>query len=120
VSDTLALRGVRARGYHGLLPDERRDGQVFVVDAVLHLDTSAAAAADDLAKTVDYADLAHRLVDIIVGEPVDLIETLAERLAACCLSDERVRRVELTVHKPDAPIGLDFDDVAVTVVRERA
>lgn len=120
MSDALVLRGLRARGYHGVLPEERRDGQVFVVDAVLYMDMSASAVSDDLEKTVDYADLAHRLVDIVVGDPVDLIETLAERLAVCCLADERVRRVELTVHKPDAPIGLDFDDVAVTVVRERA
>jgi len=69
---------------------------------------------------VDYADLAHRLVAIVGGEPVQLIETLADRLANCCLEDSRVQRVELTVHKPDAPIGLDFDDVEVTVMRERA
>ena len=120
MSDVLVLRGLRARGNHGVLPEERRTGQVFVVDAVIHLDTSEAAAADDLTKTVDYADLAHRLVAIVGGEPVQLIESLADRLAACCLEDPRVARVELTVHKPEAPIGLDFDDVEMTVVRDRA
>jgi dihydroneopterin aldolase len=120
VSDTLVLRGLRARGHHGVLPEEREHGQVFVVDAVLHLDMSGASGTDDLADTVDYDDLAHRLVAIVSGEPVQLVETLADRLAACCLEDSRVERVELTVHKPDAPIHLDFDDVEVTVVRERA
>jgi dihydroneopterin aldolase len=120
VSDRLVLRGLRARGNHGVLPQERRDGQVFVVDAVVDIDTLEAAAGDDLTQTVDYDDLAHRLVAVVTGEPVQLIETLADRLAACCLEDPRVRRVELTVHKPEAPIALDFDDVAVTVVRGRA
>lgn len=119
MTDVLALRGIRARGYHGVLPEERRDGQVFVVDAVLHLDTRAAAASDQLAQTIDYADLAHQLVAIVGGDPVNLIETLAERLAACCLHSAEVHRVEVTVHKPDAPLGCDVDDVSVTVVRER-
>lgn len=120
MSDTLTLRGLRARGNHGVLAEERRNGQTFIVDAVLHLDTRDAAAGDDLTRTVDYAELAQRLVAVVTGEPVQLIETLADRLAACCLENPRVQRVELTVHKPEAPIGLDFADVEVTVVRERS
>ena len=119
MSDTIAIRGLRVRGHHGVLPAERRDGQTFVVDAVLHLDTRAAATTDDLSKTIDYAELAHRLAAIVSGEPVDLLETLAERLAASALSDPAVRRVEVTVHKPEAPVGLPFDDISVTVVRDR-
>ncbi len=120
MSDVIAIRGLRLRGYHGVLPDERRDGQVFVVDAVLSVDVAPAAAADDLARTVDYAQLSHNLAAIVSGEPVNLIETLAERLAQCCLDVDLVQRVEITVHKPDAPVGLDVDDVTVTIVRERA
>jgi dihydroneopterin aldolase len=120
MTDTLVLRGLRVHGHHGVLADERRDGQFFVIDAVLRLDARGAAGADDLTKTVDYAELAEQLAAIVSGEPVNLIETLAERLAACCLTYAGVSAVELTVHKPDAPIGLDFDDVAVTVVRERS
>jgi dihydroneopterin aldolase len=120
VSDRLVLRGLRVRGFHGVLPEERRGGQLFVVDATLHFDSAVAAATDDIDTTVDYSDLAQRLAVIIAGEPVNLIETLAERLAACCLEDDRVRRVEVTVHKPDAPVGCDVDDVAVIVDRERA
>jgi 7,8-dihydroneopterin aldolase/epimerase/oxygenase len=118
-SDRISLVGLRAFGRHGVLPEERADGQEFVIDAVLWLDLRPAAAADDLALTVSYADLAHQLTAIVSGEPADLIETLAERLVAACLADERVGAAEVTVHKPGAPIGLPFGDVTVTVRRSR-
>lgn len=117
--DTVSLKGLRARGRHGCLPAERELGQEFVVDATLFLDVSPAAAGDDLTKTVDYGALALELVAVVEGEPVDLIETLAERLAAVCLRYELVENVELSVHKPAAPIPLPFDDVVVTVRRSR-
>lgn len=117
MSDVLRLTGLRVRGLHGVLPEERRDGQDFVVDAVLHLDLRPAAASDDVADTVHYGELAERLAAVVAGEPVDLIETLAERLAQVCLSDPRVQRAEVTVHKPDAPIPLSFSDVSVTMDR---
>jgi len=98
---------------------ERRDGQDFVVDVELDTDTRAAAASDDLADTVDYGMLAQRLAEIVAGEPVNLIETLAERLAVACLADSRVSVVVVTVHKPSAPIPLQFDDVAVRIRRTR-
>jgi dihydroneopterin aldolase len=119
VSDRIALRGLRVRGRHGVLAEERRNGQVFVVDAVLGVDTRPAAATDDLALTVDYAALAGRLADVVAGEPVDLLETLAARLADVCLAEARVEEAEVTVHKPQAPVGLPFADVSVTVVRRR-
>lgn len=117
MSDRITLTGLRVRGFHGVLPAERQDGQDFVVDAVLHLSVREAAAADDLLRTVDYGILADRLAQVVSGQPVDLLETLAERLAQVCLADPRVRLAEVTVHKPSAPIDLAFDDVAVTVVR---
>jgi dihydroneopterin aldolase len=117
MTDTVALTGLRVRGHHGVLPEERRDGQEFVIDARLRLDTRAAAASDALADTVDYGLLAERLAAIVSGEPCDLIETLAERLATVCLSHPLVFEVEVTVHKPSAPIPLTFEDVSVTVVR---
>ena len=116
-SDRITLRGLRVHGRHGVLPEEREHGQDFVVDAVLKLDTRVAAENDALAETVDYGVLAQRLADVVAGEPCDLIETLAARLAAVCLSHPRVFEVEVTVHKPSAPIAVPFDDVAVTVVR---
>ncbi len=117
--DQIALRGLRVFGYHGVLDTERRDGQEFGVDAVLWLDTSAAAAFDDLSLTVDYAALADQLAAIVAGPPVQLIETLAERLAEAALAGPLIREVEVTVHKPHAPVGHPFDDVAVTIRRPR-
>jgi len=118
-ADTVTLKGLRHKGFHGVLPEERAAGQDFVVDAVLELDTAPAAADDDLALTVNYADLAARLTDVIAGPPVDLIETLAARLAAVCLSYDLVDAVTVTVHKPQAPAGRPVDDVTVTIRRTR-
>lgn len=119
MSDVIALRGLACHGRHGVYPDERRDGQTFIVDALLMLDIREAAASDALADTVDYGALAQSLVAVVEGEPVDLLETLASRLVAVCLADHRVDEAEVTVHKPQAPIPLSFTDVAVTVRRSR-
>ena len=117
MSDAIRLTGLRVRGFHGVLPQERLDGQDFLVDVALHLDLRPAATSDDVADTVHYGDLAEQLAAVVAGEPVDLLETLAERLAAVCLADPRVTRAEVTVHKPQAPIAQRFSDVSVTVVR---
>ena len=119
-TDRIEVRGLRVRGRHGVLDAERRDGQEFLIDAVLAVDTRPAAASDDLSLTVDYAGLSERLAAIVAGEPVKLIETLAERLAQACLAEPAVRQAEITVHKPDAPMGRPFGDVSVTICRERA
>jgi dihydroneopterin aldolase len=119
MSDTIALHGLRVRGFHGVLPEERSVGQLFVADVVLEVDTAAAAASDDLDLTVDYSVLAHQLAEIIAGEPVSLIETLAQRLADVCLAQSLVDAVEVTVHKPDAPVGLPVSDLLVRIRRER-
>lgn len=120
MTDRLTLTGLRGFGRHGVLPHEREHAQPFVVDVVLHLDTARSATSGDLADTVHYGELAQRVVDQIEGEPVDLIETLAERIAADCLKHSVVRTVEVTVHKPRAPIPVPFDDVSVTIARSRA
>lgn len=116
-SDRVRLVGLRVRGHHGVLPAERRDGQEFVVDVALDLDLRPAGASDDLGATVDYGALAERLAAVVAGEPVALLETLASRLADVCLESLVVRRAEVTVHKPQAPIPVPFADVSVTVVR---
>ena len=115
--DRIRIDGLRVRGNHGVLPQERRDGQDFLVDVVLHLDLRSAGASDDLSRTVDYGELAERLAAVVAGEPVDLLETLASRLADVCLEPPLVRTAEVTVHKPQAPIRVPFGDVSVTVVR---
>lgn len=118
--DQITLTGLRVFGHHGVLASERAKGQDFLVDVTLRLDTRAAAASDDLADTVDYGALAETLARIVEGDPVDLLETLAHRLAVAVLADERVVSTEVTVHKPAAPIDRAFSDVSVTVRRERA
>ena len=117
--DRIALTGLRVRGHHGVYDFERRDGQDFVVDVTLELDTSAAAKSDDVADTVHYGELADALAAVVSGEPVNLLETLAERLATVCLADPRVTAADVVVHKPQAPIPLAFADIAVAIRRAR-
>lgn len=119
MSDRIRLTGLRVRGTHGVFAHERRDGQDFVVDVELELDTRPAAATDDLADTVDYGTLAQHIAEIVGGEPVNLLETLAERIAEACLADERVTVAIVEVFKPQAPIPLEFGDVSVRVRRSR-
>ena len=117
-SDRIVLTGVSGHGHHGVFAHERADGQEFIVDAVLELGSTVHAAdTDDLARTVHYGEVAEALHAVITGPPVDLIETLAERLAEACLAFSGVRRVQITVHKPHAPITVPFTDVAVRVTR---
>jgi dihydroneopterin aldolase len=119
MTDELALTGLECWGHHGVFDHERRDGQRFVIDLVLGLDTAAAAATDDLSATVDYGSLALAVKAAVEKDPVDLIETLAERIAQVCLLETRVEWVRVTVHKPDAPIEAMFADVALTIARSK-
>lgn len=118
-ADRITLTGLRVRGNHGVFDFERRDGQDFVIDVILELDLAPAAESDDVTDTVHYGELAGRLAEIVAGDPVNLIETLAHRLADSCLEDSRVRAATVTVHKPQAPIPHEFADVAVTIRRTR-
>jgi dihydroneopterin aldolase len=118
--DTISLVGLRVHAHHGVFDFERENGQTFVIDVTVHLDARPAAAGDDLGSTVHYGELAERVVTAVVNDPVDLIETVAERVAAVALSWTAVRRAEVAVHKPDAPIDAEFADVVVRIVRERA
>lgn len=117
--DVVSLLGLRGTGRHGWLDSERQAGQEFVVDVELTVDTAAAAASDDLAETVDYGTVAAAVMGVVQGDPVRLIETLAQRIADVCLHDDRIARVRVTVHKPQAPLSLTFADVTVSIVRGR-
>lgn len=118
-ADRITLTGLRVFGRHGVFEHEKRDGQEFAVDITAWLDLTEAAATDDLRHTLDYGGLAERAAAVVAGEPYDLIEAVAGKIAAEVLLDPRVNAVEVTVHKPSAPIPLTFDDVAVTLRRER-
>jgi dihydroneopterin aldolase len=117
--DRIDLRGISAHGHHGLFAEERQNGQTFIVDVSLGLDLGPAARDHDLAKTVDYGVLAQQVHDAIVNDPVDLIETLALRVMDLCLADHWVQWASVTVHKPEAPIAVTFEDVAVTIERSK-
>ena len=119
-SDELRLTGLRAFAHHGVYEHEREDGQEFVIDVVLHLSLREAGASDALEQTVNYGELAERIVEAVSTDPVDLIESVAERVAAIALAYPAVLLTDVTVHKPSAPITVPFDDVSVTIHRGRA
>jgi dihydroneopterin aldolase len=119
MADQIRILGIRGTGHHGVFAHERAEGQQFSVDVCLDVRTAAAADTDDLADTVDYGQVANAVHALVVGEPVDLIETLAERIASACLAFPGVERVKVTVHKPQAPIEVPFDDVQIRIVRSR-
>jgi 7,8-dihydroneopterin aldolase/epimerase/oxygenase len=116
----VALRGITGFGRHGVFDFEREQGQPFVVDVVCTVDLDQAAATDDLTWTVDYGVLAQAVVADIEGTPLNLIEALADRIARTCLRSSLVQAVQVTVHKPQAPISVTVADVAVTLTRCRA
>jgi dihydroneopterin aldolase len=117
--DRIVLTGLRASAFHGVLEQERANGQLFLIDVTVHLSLREAAATDDLDDTVHYGVLAEQVVAAVESDPVDLIETVAERVATVALGFARVHRVDVTVHKPNAPITVPFDDVAVSITRSR-
>lgn len=117
--DEIALTGLTVFGRHGVYDHERENGQEFTIDLRLSLSLEQAASSDDVADTVHYGELAEKVAEVVSGEPVNLIETLASRIADVALADDRVQFVVVTVHKPHAPIPLSFSDVAVTVHRSR-
>lgn len=119
MADRIELRGLTVCGQHGVLDNERADDQDFVVDITLWMDLVDAAASDDLSDTYDYGVLAQRAADVVAGPARNLIETVAGEIAEDVMHDERVHAVEVTVHKPGAPIPQAFADVAVVARRSR-
>ena len=119
MSDRIVLQGVSARGFHGVLDVEKADGQDFVVDVMLEVDLRRPGGSDLLAHTVNYAEVAADTVALITGPSLDLIETLADRIAAAALRRPLVQAVQVTVHKPHAPVGVPFGDVKVVLERRR-
>jgi 7,8-dihydroneopterin aldolase/epimerase/oxygenase len=119
VTDSISITGLRVFARHGVFDREESTGQVFVVDLVLHLDLAEACSSDRLDATVDYGSLATRVCELVAGERWHLIERVAQRVADLVLAEPRCEAVDVTVHKPSAPINLPFGDVAVTISRRR-
>ena len=118
VSDVIRIEGIEAFGYHGVFPQEKREGQTFLVDVDIETSFDQAIAHDDVAYTVDYGVVAERVAEIIQGEPADLIETVCDRIVTMVLSLERVKATRVTIHKPQAPISVPFAGVSVSIRRE--
>ena len=119
MTDELSVKGIECFAHHGVFDFEKREGQTFVVDLVLGIDTRAAAASDDLRDTVNYGSLTLDVKAAVERDPVDLIETVVQRIADVCLLDLRVEWARVTLHKPDAPIDATYSDVALTITRTR-
>ncbi|WP_308121804.1 dihydroneopterin aldolase, partial [Actinotalea ferrariae] len=117
--DRITVSGITATGHHGVFDHERRDGQTFVADVTLHVDTRPAAAEDRLDLTVHYGVLSEQVAGVLSGEPADLVETVAERIAAVALTHPGVHAVDVVVHKPQAPVTVPFGDVTVQIHRDR-
>lgn len=119
MTDELSVKGIECFAHHGVFDFERREGQTFVVDLVLGLDTRRAAESDDLEETVNYGTLVMDVKAAVERDAVDLIETVVQRIADVCLKDRRVEWARVTLHKPDAPIDATYSDVALTITRTR-
>lgn len=118
--DSIQLTGLRVFAFHGVLMGEREVGQEFVIDTKLELDLSAAAQSDDVANTIHYGELAEAIALAVQRDPVNLIESVAQRVVDLALAYSSVTSVTVTVHKPSAPITIPFDDVSVTLTRGRS
>ncbi len=117
--DEITLTGLRASAFHGVLEQERRTGQVFVIDVTVFLSLADAGRTDDLDRTIHYGELAEQIVSAVESDPVDLIETVAERVAGVVLAHKSAQFTRVTIHKPNAPISVPFNDVSVTITRGR-
>ena len=118
--DYISLKGIEAIGYHGVYPEERRDGQRFIADLILYADLATPGVSDKLEDATDYSLIAQRVHAQLVGEPVDLIERLADRIARDVLQNfPKIVEVAVTIHKPDAPVGLAISDIAITLHQSR-
>lgn len=115
--DTITLEGVEVFAHHGAFEEERVAGQLFIIDIDVHFDLSTAGATDDLEATLDYGWLAAAIHQRVSSEQWNLIEKVAHRVADLVLADDRVSSVTVTVHKPEAPIPVEFEDVAITITR---
>ncbi|MEN9603551.1 MAG: hypothetical protein RLZZ06_750 [Actinomycetota bacterium] len=116
----IKIKGLRVYAHHGVFDFERQNGQDFYIDVTIWV-AGKSTVTDDLAHTVHYGDLAKALVEAAKNQPVDLLETLAQRLLDLTLNfgggslSGLIKKAKITVHKPNAPIPYDFEDVSVTL-----
>ena len=121
MTQKISIKGLRVYGYHGVMEHEREEGQYFIVDATIRVDAERASSTDDISNTVSYAEIAQLIAENVRNNPVNLLETLSQRLADEILfaASPWAKKVKVTVSKPDAPIDLYFDTVSVTAKAKR-
>jgi dihydroneopterin aldolase len=119
LNDRIELRGIEVYARHGVMPEEQENAQVFKVDVTAYTDVTRPARTDELADALDYSSLALEVREVVGSETHRLIETVATRVSEVVMSHPTVSRAVVTIHKPDAPIDMVFDDVSVTVDRSR-
>ena len=119
MTDSIRITGLELFGHHGVFDFEKHDGQRFVVDLTVWLDTDGASDSDNLAQTLDYSKLVNKVAGVVQGEPVDLVETLASRVLDVVWGFDQANSAEVTIHKPDAPVEFPVADISVTMRRER-
>ena len=117
--DFIEIHGIAGFGYHGVFQHERKHGQSFEVDVKLELKSRRAGKSDDIADAVDYAQVVKIVHALIVGEPVNLIERLAEVIAIELLATFSLKSVEVVVHKANALVGSPVSDIAVRILRKK-
>ena len=119
MSDFIEIRRIAGFGYHGLFEDERQNGQSFEVDVKLELKNKRAGKSDLITDAVDYSEVIRVVHLLIVGEPVNLIERLAQIIATVLLDTFPIKSVEVVLHKANAPVGIPVGDIAICIKRTR-
>jgi dihydroneopterin aldolase len=116
-SDEIRILGIKAFGYHGVFSDEREQGQEFICDLTLYRSLAEAGKSDALEDTVDYSQVAAEVKEIIEGRPFNLIERVATEIAERIKSNFKLEKIEVVIHKPRAPMSIEFTDVLVKIIR---
>ncbi len=119
MKDRVDLTGIEVYAKHGVLDHEQEKAQVFRVDVSAYLDLVKPGESDSLSDTLDYGALANEIREVVGGESHHLIERVAARVAETVLRYPDVTRTVVTIHKPDAPVDVAFDDISVTIDRTR-
>ena len=119
MTDSIRITGLELFGHHGVFDFEKHDGQRFLIDLTVWLETDRASHYDDLTHTLDYSELVNKVAEVVQGKAVDLIETLASRVLDVVWGFDQAMSAEVTIHKPDAPVEFPVADISVTMRRER-
>ena len=117
--DKVSITGIEAFGFHGVFEHEKKEGQEFIVDVEFEYDTSKAIQTDFIEDAIDYGAIALLIKSIVEGEPKNLIEKVADEIAQQILNNFKVNSVKVTLHKPQAPLDMEFKDVSVSVERRK-